>query len=86
MIFHREALTALRTKAGLNKTEFAALAGVSVPYVSELESGSKRAPSKDAALRFAEVLGVTPAAIFMEPSLEDLVDEVRRAYKRDVAA
>lgn len=48
----------LRRKAGLSQRELAAKAGLSVAYVSRIESGD-RSPSMTALIALAEVLGTT---------------------------
>lgn len=51
------ALKVLRAERGLERKELAALAGLSYPYLSEIESGKKR-PSSRAVLALADALGV----------------------------
>jgi transcriptional regulator with XRE-family HTH domain len=51
------ALKVLRAERGLERKELAETAGLSYPYVSEIETGKKR-PSSRAVLALAEALGV----------------------------
>lgn len=51
------ALKVLRAERGLERKDLAEMAGLSYPYVSEIESGKKR-PSSRAVLALAEALGV----------------------------
>ena len=51
------ALKVLRAERGLERKDLAEMAGLSYPYVSEIETGKKR-PSSRAVLALAEALGV----------------------------
>src|SRR4051812_12570253 len=54
------AIRVLRTERGMERKDLAQAAGLSYPYVSEIETGKKRASSK-ALFLIAEALGVRPA-------------------------
>lgn len=56
-------LKKLRSELGLNQAEVARQAGVSAPYLSELEGGHGRRPSGEVLLRLADALGVTIAEL-----------------------
>jgi transcriptional regulator with XRE-family HTH domain len=56
-------LKQLRSELGLTQAEVARRAGVSAPYLSELEGGHGRRPSGEVLLRLAEALGVTIAEL-----------------------
>lgn len=58
-------LKKLRVEAGLNQSELAEKAGVSVSYVSRLESGDYQTLSLDICLQLASGLGLTLKA-FLE--------------------
>lgn len=65
MRFHREAMTAIRECRHLSKSELAVAAQLSLSYISELEAGIKRTPSFEAIRAIAEVLEVTPKALYV---------------------
>lgn len=56
------ALKAERAARGLSRQELADLAGISYPYLSEIENGSKRASSK-ALFMLADALGMAPSEL-----------------------
>jgi transcriptional regulator with XRE-family HTH domain len=53
-----QAIKRLRTKRRLTQGQLAELAGVSQPYLSQLEAGLKREPAVRIIHRIAKVLGV----------------------------
>ena len=53
------AIRLLRVERGLERKDLAARSGLSYPYLSEIESGKKRASSQ-ALLAIAQALGVRP--------------------------
>lgn len=53
----RATVVALREARGWNQTQFAGLVGVSVPAMSQFESGAGE-PSAETALKMASLLGV----------------------------
>ena len=55
-------LRALRAQRGLRQADLARLAGLSAPYVSQLEAG-ERAPSPVVVKALAEALGVSVDAL-----------------------
>jgi transcriptional regulator with XRE-family HTH domain len=52
-------LATYRERRGMNKTEFAKAAGVSQPYVMNIESGRKPPPQRDTLYRMVTVLRLT---------------------------
>ena len=54
------AIRVLRTERGMERKDLAEASGLSYPYLSEMETGKKRASSK-ALFAIAEALGVRPA-------------------------
>lgn len=56
------AIRVLRTERGLERKELAEAAGLSYPYLSEIETGRKR-PSSKALFVIAEALGVRPSEV-----------------------
>ncbi|USY19685.1 helix-turn-helix domain-containing protein [Nocardiopsis exhalans] len=56
------AIRAIRRSQGVTQLDLADRAGVSGPYLTNIESGVKQ-PSFDTALRIAHALGVPPEAI-----------------------
>lgn len=53
-----QAIKRLRTKQRLTQAQLAERAGVSQPYLSQLEAGQKREPAVRIIHRIAKVLGV----------------------------
>lgn len=53
-----EALRRLRAASGLRQADLAVLAGIDASYLSMLETGRRRRPSRAVAARLAEALGV----------------------------
>ena len=49
----------LRERAGLTQDELATKAGISQPYLSQLEAGSVKRPAVQVVHRLAKALGVT---------------------------
>lgn len=66
MRINRFALSELRERSGLTKSEFARALQVGPPHVTDIESG-RRHPSPDLARRMAAVLKVPLAAILANP-------------------
>jgi len=58
--------TARKTK-GITQTELERLSGVDQTTISDLESGRKRRPSLETAVRIARALGVSPEELFPIP-------------------
>ncbi len=56
------AIRVLRTERGLERKDLAGAAGLSYPYLSEIETGRKR-PSSKALFVIAEALGVRPSEV-----------------------
>jgi transcriptional regulator with XRE-family HTH domain len=56
------AIRVLRTERGLERKDLAEAAGLSYPYLSEIETGRKR-PSSKALFVIAEALGVRPSEV-----------------------
>ena len=67
------AIKALRAEQGLGRRELADAAGVSYPYLSEIENGRKR-PSSRSLLLIAQALGLRPYQLLQEA--EQLLDAV----------
>lgn len=65
-----------RVARGMERRNLAEASGVSYPYLSEIESGSKR-PSSRALLAIAEALGVPPSSLM--GAAEALEDEALHA-------
>lgn len=63
---NRFALSELRERSGLSKSEFARALQVSPPHVTDIEAG-RRHPSPSLTRRMAEVLKVPLAAILSNP-------------------
>lgn len=55
----------LRHERGLSMKQLADLVGISVPYVSQLESGNRK-PSLHMVCRIAAALGVDPSTLMKE--------------------
>src|ERR1700749_3326711 len=58
-----------RITAGLTMTELAKGAGVTQPFISQVESG-KITPSISTLYRLAQVLGIAPSALLPGPALD----------------
>ncbi|HYG72060.1 MAG TPA: helix-turn-helix transcriptional regulator [Actinomycetota bacterium] len=56
------AIKVIRTEQGLSRKELAARAGVSYPYVADIETGRGR-PSSSALLAIAEALALSPSEL-----------------------
>jgi transcriptional regulator with XRE-family HTH domain len=69
-------IRSLREKAGLSTRRLAAIAGVSQPFLSQIERGVS-APSMATTYRLAEALGVLPGALL--PVIDDSAVSVVRA-------
>lgn len=63
------AVKVARLNAGLTMTELAKGAGVTQPFISQVESG-KITPSISTLYRLAQVLGIAPSALLPAPALD----------------
>lgn len=86
MIFNRHTMTTVRELTHLTKSELAAAAGKSPAYITELEKGDKTAPSMPALRDLAEALGVDVRALYVAPTVEQLVNELLERLNGDTAA
>lgn len=79
-----EMLQSLRGEIGCNKTALAKLAGISQPYLSQLES-NKRHPAPDTLKKLTEALGnITYPDLLRAAGYEDLAEaEQARSYMDD---
>ena len=59
-----------RTAKGLSTRVLAANAGISQPYLSQLERGQVSPPSEDACVRLAEALGIDSAELLARRLVE----------------
>jgi len=73
------AIKVMRAEQGLERKDLAEAAGVSYPYLAEIENGKKR-PSSKALLAVAEALGVRPYRLLERA--ESLVAAVEREHGR----
>lgn len=64
-------LTELREQAELSPSELAQKSGVSLPYLSQLESGKRRNPRLPIRRALAQVLGVTAADLPLSGTTTD---------------
>ena len=71
-----ERLRRFRRQASLSQGELARRAGISKPYISELETGAGRRPSAEILLRLADALGITIAELLGRPLEPEGVVEV----------
>ena len=62
----RNKLAAYRVKHGLTQNELAVRAGVSRPYISEIETGAQKVISNVVMLKIAQALGERVEAIFFD--------------------
>jgi transcriptional regulator with XRE-family HTH domain len=80
------AVAAVRAELGMKRKELAERAGLSYPYIAEIENGSK-SPSQRALANVADALGMTaselmeraeqlPSSLDARSTREDLVDAV----------
>ena len=58
MIVYRELLKRLRKEKGLSQKQLAMQAGITQPFMNEIESGKKK-PSIDVLFKLCEVLDIT---------------------------
>jgi transcriptional regulator with XRE-family HTH domain len=73
------AIRAARVRAGLSMRELTARAGISQPFLSQVERGT-HAPSVNTLYRLAEALGVSPAELLPAPA-SPLISVVRAAER-----
>lgn len=57
------AIASLRTARGMKRMDLKRASGLSYPYISEIENGSKKSPSLKAVAAIAAALGVSPAEL-----------------------
>ena len=87
MLFNRHTLTELRKAQGLTKSALAEAARTSVPYISQLESGSRSAPGPKLMRDLCAALSIDdPRALYLEPTVDELIGELEKARAREVAA
>lgn len=72
----------LRTGSGLSQEELAFRAGMSVPYLSDLERGRSN-PSLAMVVDLARALGVHPVKLVEELVIDDRVDPPRRKRPKE---
>lgn len=72
----------LRTGSGLSQEELAFRAGMSVPYLSDLERGRSN-PSLAMVVDLARALGVHPVRLVEELVIDDRVDPPRRKRPKE---
>jgi len=65
-VFNGFALKAIREARGFSQSLVAGLAGLSAPYLSELERGKKSTPDAAYVAMFAEILDVDPRALDLQ--------------------
>lgn len=82
-MFNRHSLREIRKLRGLTATALATAAGHSVPYLSQVEHGHRTSPSMDAIGKWAEVLGVRPEALYLEPTQDELLREMTLLRARE---
>jgi transcriptional regulator with XRE-family HTH domain len=70
-----------RTARGMDRKVLAELAGISYPYLSEIENGAKR-PSSDAVELIADALGLSPSQLWLSA---ERLGESRRSSSPDRA-
>jgi transcriptional regulator with XRE-family HTH domain len=87
VIFNRYALIEARKRAGLSKAKLADQSGCSRPYITQIEAGDRRNPSADTIGKWSEVCGVDdPRALYIEPSMDDLLREMNALRGSEVAS
>lgn len=80
-----KALTARRTRLGLSKRQLAERAGISGPYVGELESGTGSRPSVDVLVGLAAALKTTPDELLRDfglPTSAPVAGELSLLYRQ----
>lgn len=84
MLFNRFALQDALERTGTRRSALARLSGLSAPYITQILQGDRTNPSYDAVKRWCEVLGVSdPKALYLEPSVDELLSELNEARKRE---
>jgi transcriptional regulator with XRE-family HTH domain len=87
VLFNRYALTEARKKKNLTRSGLAKAANHSAPYITQVEQGDRPSPSMEAIERWCEVLDVEdPRALFIEPTMDELVKEMGAARDREARA
>jgi len=76
--FLGRAIKVERTARGMDRKVLAERAGLSYPYVSEIENGSKR-PSSQAVLQIADALGLEPSELMAVAERLQIADGRRRS-------
>lgn len=69
-------MVATRELRGLTKSQFARAAGISAAYVTQLESGVRTRPTPSTLRSIGEVLNIDPRALYCEPQVDRLLDEL----------
>ena len=70
----------------MTQSALAKAAGTVVPYISQLESGARSNPGTRLLDGLCDALGVTDRkALFVEPSLAELIAEMEHARKREAS-
>lgn len=76
VIYNRFAQIALRESRNLTKTELATASEHAPSYITMLEKADKDRPSITAIRRLADALEVDPRALYVDPSVDRLLDEL----------
>lgn len=77
VIFNRYALIEARTRMGLSKAKLADESKCSRPYITQIEAGDRLNPSAESIAKWAKVCGLTdPKALYVEPSMDELLREI----------
>lgn len=76
MIYSRFAQIAIRECRGITKSELAVAAEQAPSYITQLEKGDRDRPSVTVIRRLAEALECDPRALYVEPGVDRLLDEL----------
>lgn len=70
----------------MSKSQLATAAGHSAPYITQVEAGDRPSPSMDAIEKWCNALKIDdPRALFLEPNVDELVQTLGSARKREEA-
>lgn len=76
MIFTRFGMTAIREAKHLSKAEVAVASEQAPSYITQLEKGDRDRPSITVIRRIAAALDCDPRALYVEPGVDRLLDEL----------
>lgn len=87
MLFNRFALKDARKRRKVTLTALGEASGHSVPYMSQIETGKRSAPTVEAIEAWCPLLGIDdPRALYIEPTFDELLREVTIQRAKELRA